>query len=244
VTIVFVFFLCGLALVLLVGYLGYVAAKRRREAFAAAAAQRGWRYTARDDSWAERFDGPPFGQGHRREALNILQGTHDGRSFVAFDYVYHTTETSTGANGQTTSHEESHPFSIVAISTGVVLPHLRVTPEGMFGRVIGRMTGRDIELESEQFNRAFTVHCEDRKFATDFLHPRMMEYLLTLPRMAWDLRNGTLMFASPGRHSVEEVGGMLTTIDGILDRVPDFVWSERGARSDPGAGGPAGAPTS
>jgi len=244
VNIVLAFFLGGLALVLLVGYLGYVAAKKRREAFAAAAAQRGWTYTARDDSWAERFDGAPFGQGHGREVRNILQGTHDGRSFVAFDYVYRTTETSTGANGQMTSHEDSHDYSIVAVSTRTVLPHLRVTPEGMFGRLVGRMTGRDIELESEVFNRAFTVHCEDRKFATDFLNPRMMEYLLTLPRMAWDLRNGTLMFASPGQHSVEQVGGMLVAIDGILDRVPDFVWSDGGDRAEPGADGPPAAPTS
>lgn len=232
-TIIFAFFLVGLALVGLVGYLGYVAAKKRRETFAAVAAQRGWTYTARDDSWAERFDGPPFGQGHGRRAGNVLQGTHDGRSFVAFDYVYRTTETSTGANGQTTSHEESHDYSIVAVTTQAVLPHLQVTPEGMFGRWVGRLTGSDIELESEQFNRAFTVRCEDRKFATDFLHPRMMEYLLTLPRMGWDLRNGTLMFASPGQHSIPQVDGMLVAIDGILDRVPTFLWSDKGVAADP-----------
>ena len=48
----------------------------------------------------------------------------------------------------------------------------------MIGRLIGRLTNRDIELESEDFNRAFTVSCPDRKFASDVLHPRMMEFLL------------------------------------------------------------------
>ena len=227
--LVIVIAVVGFSLVALVAVLGYLAAKRRREEFAALAAQRGWTYTARDDGWAERFEGPPFGTGHSRRADNVLQGSHDGRDFVAFDYCYCTTETSTNADGTTSSHEKRHPYSVVAISTSVPLPQLSVTPENAFGRFFGRLTGNDIEMESEQFNRAFTVHCADRKFATDVLHPRMMEYLLTVPDVGWDLRNSTLMVAEPGQHSIAQLDNLLGVIDAILDRVPDFVWKQAGA---------------
>ena len=69
--------------------------KKRREALGAMAAARGWSWVERDDRWADAFDGQPFGSGHNRQARNILQGQHDGRPFVGFDYVYYTTETST-----------------------------------------------------------------------------------------------------------------------------------------------------
>lgn len=228
------FTVCAFGLVGLVAYFGYRAAKQRREALAALAAQRGWAYTQRDDSWAERFDGAPFGLGHNRQAANILQGTHDRRGFVAFDFVYHTTETTTGPNNTTSSREQSHAYSIIAVSTVATFPHLRVSPEGMVKRFFGRLTDSDIELESEEFNRAFTVNCEDRKFATDVLHPRMMEYLLTLRELSWDLRDANLVVATPGRGSVAQLDASLAAIDGIVDRIPDFVWKAAGM-TDPGA---------
>ena len=40
---------------------------------------------------------------------------------------------------------------------GVPLPSLTVDPEGFFDRVVGRLTGGDIDLESEEFNRASPV---------------------------------------------------------------------------------------
>lgn len=223
-SLIIVFAAFGFGLVALVGYLGYQAAKKRREELAALAAQRGWTWTERDDSWAERFEDAPFGLGHNRQVRNILQGQYDGRALIAFDYVYHTTETSSGPNNTTTTREQSHPYSVIALGTGARFPRLKVTPEGMVSRFLGRLTNSDIELESEEFNRAFTVTCEDRKFATDVLHPQMMEYLLTLPDLAWSTRNDTLMVVEPGKHSVVQLDASLTAIDGVLDRIPDFVW--------------------
>src|SRR5205085_3018749 len=48
-----------------------------------------------------------------------------------------------------------------------ILPALSVTPEGMFSRFFGRLTNSDIELESEDFNRAFRVTCPNRRFASE-----------------------------------------------------------------------------
>lgn len=202
----------------------YRQAKKRREEFAATAAQRGWGYAARDDRWTTRFDGAPFGTGHDRRAGNVVSGTHDGRSFIAFDYHYATTEHSTNAQGHSTTREVSHDFSVIAVDLGVPFPGLWVTPEGFFGRAIGRLLNRDIELESEAFNRAFTVVCPDRKFASDVLHPQMMEFLLQFPDLAWSFRSGSVLAVRDGRHSIPEIDGKLQVLDGIADRVPEFVW--------------------
>ena len=216
----FVLLVIGLAIA------GYLAAKKRREALAAMAAQRGWQYAERDDRWCQAFDGAPFGLGHNRKATNVLSGQYDGRPFVCFDYVYYTTETSTDGQGHTTTHEESHNFGVTGLDMGASFPPLEVTPEGMIGRFIGRLTNRDIELESEDFNRAFTVTCPDRKFASDVLHPRMMEYLLTHRDQAFRFDHAWILNIDNGHAKIEEIEPRLAMVDGIVDQIPEFVWKE------------------
>lgn len=229
-------FALGLVVVLVIGYLSYLQAKKRREALAALTASRGWTFTARDDSWGHRYQGSPFGLGYARRALNVIEGDYDRRAFVAFDYEYSTSE---GTGEQ--RHTETHRYSIVAIHTPTDLPELAVTPEGWFGRLVGRISGADIQLESEAFNRAFTVTCPDRRFATDVLHPRMMDLLLGMPDLGWSLRGGSLVVATPGQHDLPRLDALLTSIDRIIDHFPGLIWRERGV-VDPGTGGaePAG----
>lgn len=218
------FILVGFGLVFVIAFLGYLAAKKRREELAALAAARGWTYAASDDRYVDRWSGAPFGEGHDRRAENVLTGVHDSRPFVAFDYRYSTTSTSTDAQGRTSTHTEVHNFSVIALQVAVTLPDLAVSPEGFLSRMVGRLTGKDIEFESEEFNRAFTVTCSDRKFATDVIHPRMMEYLLTLRELAWSFRADSLVTVSAEQHSPAVLDQKLAEIDGIVDRVPEFVW--------------------
>ena len=201
-------------------------AKARRQAFAAAAAERGWSYAAEDPRWVDHFAGAPFGQGHNRSAKNVLTGTRGERDIVAFDYRYYTTETSTDSEGRTTTREVAHPHAVVAVHTSVAFPELAVSPEGFFSRMAGRITGRDIELESEQFNRAFTVHCPDRKFASDVLHPRHMEYLLTRPEVAFRFTGPWVLSSEPGQFELSELDARLDHVSTVIDQIPDFIWKE------------------
>jgi hypothetical protein len=220
----------GLSLVVLVGYLGYRAEKRRREAMLALAASRGWSFAETDDRWVGAFTGAPFERGHRRSARNVLTGRYDDRPFAAFDYRYYTTETSTDSEGRTSSREVSHTFSVVAVDVGCAFPALEVTPEGFFQRMVGRLVNRDIELESEEFNRAFTVTCPDRKFASDVLHPRMMEYLLQHREAAFRFAGTHLLVVSNGSADIAQIDATLGYVDGIADLVPEFVWRAAGGR--------------
>ncbi|MGZ5398678.1 MAG: DUF3137 domain-containing protein [Nocardioides sp.] len=209
-----------------IAVMGAIAAKKRREGIAALAAHRGWTYAERDDRWCDAFQGSPFGLGHNRRATNVLLGQFDARPFVSFDYVYHTTQTSTDSKGHTTSREISHPYGVAGLDMGAAFPALEVTPEGMFGRLVGRLTNSDIELESEDFNRAFTVKCPDRKLASDVLHPRMMELLLRSPDAAFRFDQSWILDCENGQVALEEIEPRLRRIDSIVDQVPEFVWKE------------------
>ncbi len=222
----------------LVAYLAWKAEQKRIAELQAYAASRGWAYTPRDDTWHERFNGSPFHSGHGRRSTKILTGPHDGRQASVFDFVYHTTETSTDAQGHTRTREVSHRFNVVALALGAMTPGLAVSPEGVFGRLIGRMFNNDIELESEEFNRAFTVNSEDRKFAFDVLHPRMMELLLQHRDTAWRIDQGWLLTVENGSYEIPDVERRLDFADRLLDSMPDFLRQQYGL-PQPGNGATA-----
>lgn len=228
-TVFAVFFVVCLGLVVTVGVIAVLQAKKRREEMARYAASRGWRYEGDQPLLVDRFQGSPFGVGSSRRATNAVYGQHDGRDFVSFDYRY-TTTSGTGKNRRTTTHT----FSILALSMGALLPPLRVDPENFLGRFVGRITNSDIELELEDFNRAFTVNCPDRKFASDVLHPQMMELLLQHPDVGWRFDRDSMLMVSGSLRSVQSIDATLHLMDRITDLIPDFVWRQvRGQQGGP-----------
>ena len=140
---------------------------------------------------------------------------------VAFDYQY-TTTSGTGEDRKSTTHN----WSVLAVSLGVVMPDLSVQPEGMFGRMVGRLTNTDIELESEDFNRAFTVRSPSRKFAFNVLHPQMIEMLMQWPDLGWRFERDSMLVVRTGSHSIAEIDAKLQVMDAIVDQIPEFVWKD------------------
>ena len=212
-------FAAFLTVAVVVVVLTYLAAKKRREELAAFAASRGWRYEVEQPLLVDRFGGPPFGLGFGRRAYNVLYGSHEGRDLVSFDYEYKTQTT----NGKQTT-TQVHRFSVLGLSMGVFMPPLSVDPENFLDRFVGRLTGNDIDLESEEFNRALTVSCPDRKFASVVLHPQMMEYLLQHRQLGWRFEQDSMLVIAQGQRTPAQIDATIAVMDGITDRVPEFVW--------------------
>jgi len=213
--VLFVFLVIGLIVY------SFVQAKKRREEMAGYAMSRGWRYEAYQPLLVDRFQGAPFGIGSDRNATNAVYGQHEGRDFVSFDYEYETT-TGSGKEQRTTTHR----FSVLALSMGVSLPTLTVDPENFLERFVGRLTNADIDLELEEFNRAFTVTCRDRKFASDVLHPQMMEFLLQHRDVGWRFERDSMLMVASGQRSVSQIDATLALMDQIADKIPEFVWKQ------------------
>ncbi len=224
--LILLLFMAGLGLVITLAVLSAKRAKARRAELASWAAQNSLGYREEDPRWIDQFASAPFGQGHNRSAQNVITGKRGGREVAAFDYRYYTTETSTDSEGRTTHREVPHPHAVVAMQTGVVFPQLSVTPEGFFSRVAGRLTSRDIELESEDFNRAFTVTSPDRKFASDVLHPATMEFLLTHPEHAFRFEGPWVLTIRPGKYDVAEIAERLDYVQRVIDQIPEFIWKD------------------
>lgn len=204
-------------------YLSWYQAKKRRELLSGFARSQGWTWAARDDQWAARFDGSPFGEGDHRKARNVLQGAFRSRPMVAFDYSYQTHSTDGHGNQTTTTHR----YAVCALTLPAWLPRFELVPEGLLGRV-GTMLGmQDVELESEDFNRRYRVRCDDPKLAYDLLPARTMEMLLGRPALHLRLSGAEAVCWESGAHSPVQLLARLDTLAALLDGVPQYVWSDR-----------------
>jgi hypothetical protein len=97
----------------------------------------------------------------------------------------------THSNGKTTS-TTAYRFSYLIAHPPWATPALLVRPEGVFDKVAAAFGFDDIDFESVEFSKRFYVKSEDKRFAYDVLHPRMMEFLLAERPPMIDIESGAL----------------------------------------------------
>jgi hypothetical protein len=119
--------------------------------------------------FASREEYPLFREGDSRRVDYLLECEFEGNELLLFDYEY---KTGSGKNRRT------HSLSGLMIKTPVYGSMLTLRSENFFDRIVSFMGFDDINFESEEFNRAFRVHCPDKKFAYDIFHTGMMELFL------------------------------------------------------------------
>src|SRR4051794_35670377 len=84
-----------------------------------------------------------------------------------------------------------HGFTCALAQHNGDWPPIRIAPEGLLFRAMQKLGLPDIDFESEEFNRAFTIQCPDRRFASALIDPQMMTFLLST--------GGELVFETKGR---------------------------------------------
>jgi len=222
--------LLGVAIALVVGvvaYLSWQAEQKRRAQLASFAAAKGWTFSPNDPHGLDnRWDCFPFGRGHSRQASNVLTGTTDaGMPMVAFDYRYK--ETDTDSEGKTTT--TTYRYGVCVVRLPCALPALSVGNESFLTRIGSAIGIDDIEFESDDFNRAFRVKSDDAKFASDVLHPRMMELLLAQGRgIEWRLLGWDMLTWRKGRLAIPDLLQRTSLLGRIVQGIPTFVWKDRG----------------
>jgi hypothetical protein len=202
---------------------GFLLDRKRRQRIMAFCVARGWRYADEDPTLANRWSGEPFDRGDRRRARNVIRGNESGRDFVAFDYSYQTHSSDSHGRRKTTTHH----YAVYIVSIPAYLPTLEVCPEGVFAKLADAVgLTSDIDLESEDFNRAFKVRAENRKFAVDVLSPRTMQYLLTAPAAAWRIEGNSMLRWDSGRLDPTDIVVATAILDRVADGIPEFVWKD------------------
>jgi hypothetical protein len=210
---------------------GILKARQRREAMTRLAAELGFEYYP-DDPWSledkyAMFE--LFGRGHSREASNVICGEVDGRAVVAFDYQY---TTGSGKNKST------HSCQALVMGLPIVAAGLRMRTETVFDRLASWVGWDDIDFESDEFSRRYHVASEDRRFAYDIFHARLIEHLLACGQVPDLEMKGPLMVLFDSQGDVEKVRRLLAIGREIVASIPDYVRSARGIGQPAGNGSP------
>ncbi|MFN2388456.1 MAG: hypothetical protein ABR575_02440 [Actinomycetota bacterium] len=221
-----VFAILAFAAVGAIGWWSHVRKKRRRQDIASVAARYGFSHSPDDVSGILLNDFELLRRGDDRGCENVVTGRWKGMPFSAADYWYYTE--STDKDGGTTRDYEH--FSICVIDVPVDLPPLSVGRETFFSRAGGRLGLRDIEFESDEFNRRFQVRSDHRRFAYELIDTRMMLWLLSIDdRIGLELR-GTKGLVYSRRLEPSELVMLVGTGKELLERLPRLVLKTYGSQ--------------
>jgi hypothetical protein len=216
--------LAFLAVAMLVAVGVWFGAKRKKE-LAAWAAKAGLTFSSGTNrSFDNRY--PQFGclrRGHSRCAYNIATGLWNGRPLEAFDYRY-----VTGQGKDRTTHT----FSAIILGSALPLKPLHIRSENVLDKLTEFLGADDIDFESDQFSREFHVKSPDKKWAYDVLHQRTMEFLLSRPKFSIEFDTESVICWRNRRFDVRTRESAIGVVEGILDRLPEYVVREQG-RGEP-----------
>ena len=215
----------GILLVVIVGLFivigSILSSVKRQKELSAFAMENGLSFSPHAGDHHEQFESfDPFDRGHSRRTHNLIHGRRGRIDWEMFDYKF---TTGSGKNRHT------HHYGIIVAKIDLVLSRMRIRPEGFFDRLAGLVGFDDIDFESEEFSRRFHISSDDRKFAYDLIHPKMMEYLLAAPAANWQLGSRIVMITRSRRYKADELRGLMSLIDGFVERIPHYVRQDRGA---------------
>jgi hypothetical protein len=210
--LIFVFVAIGVS----VAIIAWLIESGRRKALAELARRLGFDFAPGGAAWSgDEFEGyTPFGLGRDRRAFNVLSGSRGGARWELFEYQY------TTGSGKDRS---THRYGVALARVGLAFPRLTMRPEGWLDKVASMAGFDDINFESEAFSRRYHVKCDDRRRCYDLIDPRMIEYLLTLPAVHWQLGPGVVLIVRKGRYDPPELERTMVAITGLLERVPEHV---------------------
>lgn len=199
-------------------------AKKRREGMQKAASDLGFFYQAELSSGEQglllsRMDPfHPFGQGERPKAFNLLTGSQNGLSWQIFDYEYTTRERDSDGHEQTTTHR----YGVLVAEGDISYPELRLEAEGLFGAVTAALGFRDLQFEYEAFNKRYKVKSPDAKRTHDLIHPKAMDYLMSIPVRRWQFRGNLTVIVTDNPVNISEIPVLMKEVQGFVALVPAY----------------------
>jgi hypothetical protein len=216
--------------ILAVGALGawfsYNRKKQRRLALARFAGQNGLTYSRQDVMGMLDYPFRLLSMGEGRGCENLVSGIWKGTPVREADYWYYTE--STDSNGHTS--RSYRYFSILVMDLDASLPYVSVQRETMLTRLAHHLGFHDVDLESQDFNRAFQVKAEDREFCFKLIDARMMQWMLTLAGgYGFEVRGPNAM-VSCHRLAPAQILAIFDTAQAFCDHIPRLVWNAYGTK--------------
>ncbi|MHC4940813.1 MAG: hypothetical protein ACYTHK_17870 [Planctomycetota bacterium] len=215
-----------LVLVPLAIWWSWYAKKKRRELMRKIADELGGRFY-QDDPFglAGRHEGefPTLKAGSNRYAYNVVTGRWEDSPFWLFDHHYETY--SHDKNGRKTHH---HYRTFLLTEHDLDLGALDVRPEHLFDKMKAVFGFDDVDFESAEFSKKWHVGAQDREFAYQVFHPKMIEYFGTLRGFRLFTRGRFALYrVGSGQMDAEEMGKVFRYAKGFHERLPRFVRKDR-----------------
>jgi len=212
-------FVAFAAIVVAAIWYGVVRKRRRRRAVAQAAARLGLQYSTKDPYNVLSLPFALLSEGDGQGCDNVVSGSYKGIDVKEFDYWYYT-ESSNGRGGSSRSY---HYFSCAATEIPVNCAHVSIARESWLTRLGDHLGLKDIQFESEQFNRDFRVTAKDTKFATDLVDARMMRWLEVGTGWSFEV-HGPYLLASSKRLEADTILVLLDVLKAFRDHIPRVVY--------------------
>jgi len=146
-------------------------------------------------------------------ARDIVNGTRRGRAILLLTISFRDPE----------KKADRHLSVAAAQAAGHPLPDLRIRPEGTRTRLGNLFRNEDIDLDSIEFSRAFELASPDRRFATEFCSPPVIDFLLQHRSIELETYGQWLLTASEGPSDPSVVDAELDLVLDLLDLVPTHV---------------------
>lgn len=200
-----------------VGWLAWKAEQQRRAVFRAWADRRGFTYRHEHEPAVRKEYGflDRLQIGHSRRGYHVLRGTWNGRTAAAFHFRY------TVGSGK---HQQTFQLGVALLHLERAFPEFLLGPETVLHRFSEFFGLGDIDFESVEFSDAFQVRCRDKKFAYDFCHTGMMEYLLARRGTCLEQEHGVLALLRDGGLKPEQLDEMFTTLDEVRALMPEYLF--------------------
>jgi hypothetical protein len=196
----------------------WIRSKPRREAAQDAADNLGLRFSAKDVFGLIDLPFPLFGRlASVRGLENVMFGTWHGHEVKLCEYWY--------ARSSDPSVDDVERYSCAITPLPASWPDLLFAPETLTSRALEHLTLGEVNLESEAFNRAFTVRSTDPRFANALFDAAMMQWLMDRSGGSeFEIAGGMLLCSCPRRQPWELLP-LLETVVGFVNQVPDVVSS-------------------
>lgn len=166
---------------------------RRREALLLLATTSGLEYARHDPLGLAALPFRFLRQGDDRGVENVVYGRLGDDDVAVFDlWVMHE---STDAKGNRSRRYE-HFTCAYLVLPGARLPRIEIRPETVLSRLKDGIGLRDVQFESDEFNRRWDVRSDDRRSAYTVVDARMMRFLLSVEDVTFELHGGHLLAAT------------------------------------------------
>jgi len=203
-----------------VAWLYFYIRKLKRQKLAAIAQELSLAYyPGRNDNLHETYSFfELFQRGRNRRSYDLISGSRDGIKVMLFDFYYEDYSDNDNAIRWRTS-------CILELPPGRQLPYVIIRPEGAIDRIASAIGFNDIDFESVEFSRKFFVKSQDRRFAYDLIHPKMMEYLLTTGSIWIEVAKSALLVHQDCRLYPRQWTGLYQKAVGFYTQIPDRLLS-------------------